>query len=241
MRRLLVVLVFGLNLGTGTARADFSTIGSFITNGGSQAIELTNLGTSATLSTQSGGLPILFTYQGLAGLPADLQGAQAAHLFLDLTTTEPAHAPPGLGLAIQPFTTLGTLTIERDTPAAEGFGDRRTLLAFTFTGTLLGSLGGQQLSLQAQSLLNEVSASSDFLNVDGASLWSMSLSIGPVDPAVAIVDSFLSGFQAGSTGLFATTAPPVPVPCPPSLLLTIFGALSLAGMPLLRPRRLAMG
>jgi hypothetical protein len=237
----LLALVLGLSLGSGTARAEFVTIGSFITDGASQAIKFTNLGASATLATQPGGLPILFTYQGISGLPADLQGAQSAHLFLDLTTTEPAQAPPGTGLAIQPFTSLGTLTILRDTPAAEGFGDRRTLLSFTFNGALVGSLGGQQLSLQAQSLINDVSAASDFLVVDGASLWSMSLGIGPIDPALAIVGSFLGGFQAVSTGLFATTAPPTPVPCPPSLLLTGLGTLGLAATPMLRARRFVMG
>lgn len=236
--RLLLALA-GLTLGAGTARAEFSTIGSFITDGASQAIEFTNLGTSATLSTQPGGLSIVFTYQGFSGLPADLQGPQAAHLFFDLTTTEPAQAPLGSGLVIQSLTSLGTLTIEHDSPAAEGFGDRRTLLAFTFTGTLAGNLGGQQLSLQAQSLINQVLASSDFLIIDGTSLWSMSLGIGPIDPVVAILDSFLVGFQAGVDGLFATTATPITAPSPPSLLLTTVGALCLAAMPILRPRCLA--
>lgn len=210
------------------ARAGLVTFSQFTGNGSTLPFEFTN-GTSgsATFQTMSGGAPVLFTFTDfvLPGLPSDLMGPQNAHLFLDLTTTAPAQTTSGM--AIQPFISLGTLKIVRDTPAAEGAGSRQTLLEITFNGSLIGADGGSTAWLTGQSSLGTVTFSSDFLGFDATTSRSLSISFNSLNLPLAIDGSFLRSFQADATGLFSIDGPVTVVPEPSTLITGGLGALAL--------------
>ncbi|HEX4053343.1 MAG TPA: hypothetical protein VHX86_03675 [Tepidisphaeraceae bacterium] len=116
-----------------------------------------------------GSIPVTFTYLSQAGLPADLQGPQAATLTLMSSTTEAVL--PSFPFDYQEFDDSGALpdvlTITRDTPAAEGGGSRTNLLTVDFIGVLDGVGGGTNPNLIAGASDGgglAVAYSSDFLN-----------------------------------------------------------------------------
>lgn len=224
------------------ARASPVTFGQFTEIGTTRPFQFTSTTSGpATFQTVSGGAPVVFTFSEsvLPGLPSDLMGPQNAHLFLDLTTTDHAGSVSmfGVDFDVQPFSTLGTLKIVRDTPAAEGSGDQRTLLEISFTGNLLGSHGGTTGSLTGQSGLGTVTFSSDFLNFDATTSRSLSISLNSLSQALAIDGSFLRGFQADATGSFSLDGPVTVVPEPSTLITGGLAALTLAGLTYRRRNR----
>ncbi len=71
-------------------------------------------------------------------MPADLTGNQDATLAMTSSSTGNASVLGGI-VGTQTFNgQTNTITITRDTPAAEGTGTKTNLLTITFTGTLLG-------------------------------------------------------------------------------------------------------
>ncbi len=105
------------------------TFGQFIERNGTNDFVFTNNGSSASFDTIAGGTPVLFTYQNIANLPAELQGVQFATVFVRSTTTEPATqtgtTPPR---NVQSFNQAFIIEVLRDTPATSGTGSRRNLL-----------------------------------------------------------------------------------------------------------------
>lgn len=139
-------------------------------------------GGTATLSATS--IPVTFYYSSVSGLPAALDGPQAATLTLTNVTTNQAVTTEPFGAttfaedvfpAFPGTTVTDTLTLTRTTP----FNGLSNLLTLTFTGELLAGLNGYtaQLTGQTASPFNDtVSYSSSFLNFGSPTAADYSLS-----------------------------------------------------------------
>jgi hypothetical protein len=169
-------------------------------------------------------IPVTFTFLDVGGtLPADLTGPQAATLTMTSSSTLPV--TPLLGVAaVQSINASGTLpdtiTITRDTPAAEGLNGRTNLLSLTFSGQLLGALNSRTPQLSSDSSLsgNSVSYQSDFLIFNALqeedfsltfSSWTTVATGNGLSPST---DSYFASAFASGTGTFDATVTPVPEP-----------------------------
>ncbi|HTW94503.1 MAG TPA: PEP-CTERM sorting domain-containing protein [Tepidisphaeraceae bacterium] len=198
---------------------------------------------AATLGAVS--VPVTFTYEGIAGLPGDLQGSQAATLTFSIETTyltqsQYGGAGAGEAMATDPFTT-STLTITRDAAAAEGNGSKTDLLTVSFdAGELAGILGDYNPAFESLSTVDDtfVSYASDFLNFSNTSNGDFSVSFtswqGSNGDGLTVDGStgFFDSATAAGSGTFDVSNAPVTVPEPASLSLVALGAL-----PLLSRRR----
>jgi hypothetical protein len=204
-------------------------------------------GTNAELVTDSGApgtpIPATFSYLGLPGLPAALQGPQSATVRLVSSTTSPVMTALAGTVGSQEITgatglnlgLVNSLEIERTTP----IGGLSNLLTVTFSGAVFGGISGRTPQLSANASLGDtVTYSSDFLSFAGTSLQNFSVTFSSwttnsdgngleINPA----DNFFSSATAAGTGTFA-----VAVPEPTMLSLGIFGVVGM----LARRRRTAL-
>lgn len=199
----------------------------------------TDFGTS-TGGPLGAAIPVNFTYLTVTGtLPADLQGVQSAHLSMTSSTTGAASTGFGGLVGAQGFDGTGSLpnsiSIIRDTQAAEGSGSQNNLLTVTFNNaTLLGIIGSSAPSMSSDTALPGVTITytSDFLTFPNGehnfsltfSSWTGAqgaggLQIGGVDPALF----FLSATAAGA-GTFGGNAM---VPEPGTISLAVIGLVAL--------------
>ncbi len=198
-------------------QAQTVTFAQFFERNGTNDFVFSNNGTNATFQTIAGGTPIIFIYQNVAGLPAELQGPQNARLFLTATTTTPAFQSPGdPPRDVQRFSGTVTIQIIRDTPCSCGTGSRRNLLTALVTpdGTTQSSLAGDDLSdsagYTASDTRQNVFYGSDFLGFFPTSQDNLGLSFSSIIPLFSIgAGGFLNSFTAAGTGTFASTPPPV--------------------------------
>jgi hypothetical protein len=198
-------------------QAQTLTFAQFIQRNGTNDFVFTNGGTSATFQTIAGGTPVFFTYQNIAGLPAELQGPQSARLFVTATTTTPAIQAPGdPARDIQRFSGSFTIQIIRDTACFCGTGTQRNLLTAVVTpdGTTQSSIAGDDLSdavaYTASDARQTVTYTSDFLGFLPTSVDNFGLSFSSVFPLLSIgPGGFLNSFTAAGTGTFATNSPPI--------------------------------
>jgi len=192
-------------------------------------------GGAATLTAVS--IPVTFSYESLPGLPADLQGPQAATLTLTSATAQGVFTIPigGVTIGQELFNVPAgdTLTITRNTPAAEGGGTRKDLLTMSnFTGELSGPIGGFTSDLSGQTSLGfSMSYASDFLDFTNSTVRDYSLGYtswtSTIDGTGLTTDS-TSGFYktatAAGTGSFdAGAGPTVTVPEPATTILGLAG------------------
>jgi len=199
-------------------QAQTVTFAQFIQRNGSNDFSFTNNGgASANFQTIFNGSPVFFTYQNVAGLPAELQGTQLAHIFITAGTTESATQvatdPPR---DIQTFNQTFTIQIIRDTAATSGTGTRRNLLTAVITpdgssgASLAGDDLGDAIAYTASSLRQNVVFTSDFLGFLATTRRNLGLSFSSVNPQVSIgAGNFLSSFSAAGTGTFASNPPPI--------------------------------
>jgi hypothetical protein len=176
--------------------------------------------------TPSNSIPITFTYLGLGtSLPADLQGPQAAMLTLTCSTDSPV-TELGNGFAEEPFPTQAndTLIITRDTPAGGGTNllyypatvngpgtSGTNLLTMTFTGDLIGKIGGETAQLAGDAQNGDtVSFSSDFLPGFDLQVGNYSLNF----TSWLSFSPSLSGMEIDSDGYFSSGGARVPDPSP---------------------------
>ncbi len=195
-------------------------------------------------SGQSASIPVVFDFLSTPGLPSDLQGTQAALLTLTTSSTSSAQSVPFFGqtLGAQQINSSGifidTLTITRDTAAAEGNGGKTILLQVQFTGTLAGLLGTRVPILQGSSSTGDtITYSSDFLNFSNAasndyniafSSWISAIDSGGLELSATAGDHYFATATAAGAGTFDTTfAPSIGFPEPSSLALLSVGAASL--------------
>jgi uncharacterized repeat protein (TIGR01451 family) len=185
------------------------TFGEFSQRAAGSDFSFTNNGgTSGSFNTGTGGSAVLFTLENIVGsLPADLQGSQNAHVFLTSSTTTPA-TPSGTDLN-QPLDTVSTLRVVRDTPAAEGSGNRTNLLTVQFTGTISGAAGGDSAILSGGSAGDTVTFTSDFLDFSSATERDLTLSHSSLLPSLTLgPGGFLADFTASGVGNFRSDAAP---------------------------------
>ena len=192
--------------------------------------------------------PISFTYLSLPGLPADLAGTQMATLTMTSSTINPVGTGTVLGTMIgeQSIDGSGTLTdvlsITRNTPAAEGMGSRTNLLTVTFTGDVLGVIGGDPSLTGDTALGATITYTSDFLNFSATTERDFSLVFsswidngGGNGLSIDALDNFFNSATAAGAGTFDSASPPGPfVPEPATLSLA---AIGLAGLLLVAFRR----
>lgn len=139
----------------------------FRLNGGSPE---TDFGTS-TGGPLGAQIPVNFTYLTVSGsLPLDLSGVQNAHLSMTASTLQPVTTGFGGLVGAQVFDGAGafpnSISIIRDTAAAEGLGSKTNLLTVTFTNsTLLGIVGSSAPAMSADTATGGVTVNytSDFL------------------------------------------------------------------------------
>jgi hypothetical protein len=228
----------------------FAQVESASSNTTSELYAYTNngLGSDAEFSTDSGGtlgapIAVDFTFlQGLGILPADLQGPQSATLTLTSSTTKAVTSAGGGIVASQLIDGSGAvktdvLTITRNTPAAvgDGTGSRTNLLTMTFTGDLIGVVGGATPELFGDTALNDtVIYSSDFLNFSSATEEDFNLALSSWDPLVSppaglgiAADGYYNSAGAAGVGTFDFQGAATVIPEPTSTALAAVGGLLL--------------
>jgi hypothetical protein len=185
----------------------------------------------AQITTQSGGvngvsIPVIFTFLAFTGsLPADLRGGQQATLTLTSSTTEAVQTATVFGETLGHQQVFGngsatdTLTITRDTPAAEGNGGRTDLLTMSFTGSLLGELGDTTPSLTGNTSDGDtVSYSSDFFSIAPTaaddfnmafSSWATADTGAGLSLSSTAGDAYFASATAAGTATFDSSVTPV--------------------------------
>jgi hypothetical protein len=197
-------------------------------------------GNDAQFGTSTGGavgaaIPVNFTYLTVVGsLPADLIGNQAATLSMTSSTTTAASVLGGV-VGLQNFGGGGTLSnsisIIRNTPAAEGTGARTNLLTVTFTAQLLGAINGRTPQFSGDTGLGfTVNYTSDFLTFDNQLVKDFSLTfsswtnVGNGNGLALAASNFFQSATASGTGTFDASAT---VPEPTALVLGLLGAAAI--------------
>ena len=206
---------------------------------------LNDAGVEAELGTDIGGVfgapgAANFTYLSLPGLPADLQGVQACTISMTASTTDTT-TPEGAVQDEQIFNGSGTfsdtLSITRDTPAAEGNGARTNLLTLTFSGPLEGRIGGSTPSLSGNTSLGDtVTYTSDFVTFAESTQQDFEMAFSSWTPALALAgDGNFTAATAAGAGTFDFSAGSVIVPEPTQMPWVVLGL----GLALTRVRRRA--
>lgn len=200
------------------------TFAQFIQRNGTQDFVFTNNVTNADFTTIPNGTPVLFTYQNITNLPAELQGVQFARVFLTSNTTVPAfQTAPTPIRNIQQFNQTFTIRIIRDTPATpgNGSGNLTNLLTAVITPplgsspSLSGDNGSSSAAFTASTPEQSVIFSSDFIGFISTTSRNLGLSFSSLNPLFTIgPGNFLNSFTAAGTGTFASS--PVPIFNPPT-------------------------
>jgi hypothetical protein len=183
-------------------------------------------------------IPVIFNYLSLFGaVPSDLQGPQAAMLTVTSSTTQPvvtAFHTLGDQQTLGDGTLSDVLTLTRDTPAAEGANTRTNLLTMTFTGQIVGALGGRTPQLSGDTDLDyTVVFTSDFLSFTAGAEQDFSLTFtGWTTLAdsngleIDLLDNYFQTAFTQGTGTFdSSTLPSVNSPEPAGLATAAVAAL----------------
>ena len=199
------------------AHADTTTFGQFLQrapdarlfqylnldSGANKKAELRTTGTSSGNTLAS--IPIYYI-MSVAGLPADLTGLQNAHLTVDFVSNL---GVSGSGVQLFDTSTAGTISIIRDTAAAEGANTRKNLLTVTFTGAELDASNGAGSFTFTTNPTSVITYTSDFLDFSNLVTRDFSLSFSGASPTFSAPGGS-SGrtIRFSGTGTFA--ADPVP-------------------------------
>ncbi len=221
-----VALVASAFLAAGSAlpaHADTSTFGQFLqrspsarlfsyVNHDSGATKQAELHTTSTAtSNATASIPVYYILS-VAGLPADLTGLQDAHLTVDFLSNL---GTTGSGTdRTQMFDTVtsGTISILRDTAAAEGSGARTNLLTVNFTNAELdASQSGGSFTFKSNGN-SVITYSSDFLDFSNVVSKDFSFSFSGASPTFnAGLGNSGRSTRFSGTGTFASEpAPTVP-------------------------------
>lgn len=228
-KALLFILMFLFS--TTLSNAQTVTFAQFFEVNGTNDFVFTNNTSSASFNTIANGSPVVFIYQNVAGLPAELQGPQSARFFITSTTT--ATASSNANRTIQPFNQILTIQIIRNTPTPPGVGTglRTNLLTAVVTpnGTSLseitGDTGGSAAAYTASTPNQIVTYTSDFINFTSGmgTERNLALSFSSVEPSISIgTGNFLANFTAAGSGTFASNPGPTFMP-PTAASATISG------------------
>ncbi len=155
-------------------------------------------------------------------------GAIAATLTINISTNTVANLSGGN--IDQPMgNPTGTLSIV-STTQYDGL-DR--LLDASFNGNMSGPAGGNSAGFTSTTPVNTTIFTSDFVYFNNAAQRSFSLSFTNVQPALSIIDSFMSSWTASGTGVFSADIQQIPEPT----TLALVGFVGLTGFAIHRRRK----
>ena len=164
--------------------------------------------TATQVNNTTASIPIYYIFS-MAGLPADLIGQQDAHLTVDFISNV---GTTGVGSSrAQLFDTVtnGSISIIRDTAAAEGTGTRKNLLTVSFSNAELdaGQLDGS-FTFKTNSL-SVITYTSDFVAFNPWAAKDFSLSFSGANPTFSsVLGSSSRSMRFSGTGTFAVEAVP---------------------------------
>jgi len=175
-------------------------------SGATKKAEIRTTGTESGNTTAS--IPIYYNFSA-GGLPADLDGPQFAHLTVDFVSNL---GTTGSGTSrSQLFDTVshGTISIVRDTAAAEGSGSRTNLLTVDFTNADLNASQNSGSFTFQSSAGSVINYSSDFVDLSHFVNKDFSFSFSGASPTFnSVLGSSGRATRFSATGTFA--AEPVP-------------------------------
>jgi len=226
------------------AFADTTTFGQFLQrnpatrlfqyakhdSGAVKKAELHTTGTASGNTTAS--IPIFYILS-VAGLPADLVGLQNAHLTVDFVSNL---GTTGSGAdRVQMFDTVtdGSISIVRDSAAAEGTGARTNLLTVSFTNAELDASNGSGSFTFKTNSTSVITYTSDFLDFSNVVAKDFSFSFSGASPTFsATTGSSGRSTRFSGTGTFASDPAPffpgVPEASTWGMMVLGFGAAGVA-------------
>jgi len=211
-----VALVAGL---AGPAHAD-KTFGQFLQrtpsarlfqyvkkdSGATKKAELHTTGTATGNSTAS--IPVYYIFSE-TGLPVDLDGLQNAHLTVDFISDLGTTGTGNDRMQLFDTVTSGTISILRDTAAAEGSGSRTNLLTVSFSDAQLDASQNSGSFTFQSNVGSVINYSSDFLDLSNFVNEDFSFSFSGASPTFnSVLGSSGRTTRFSGTGTFA--AEPVP-------------------------------
>jgi len=244
--RAAVLSAAALACAASTAQAAPTQFAEFTNNGANDAasgFRWANFDNStAFFDTAAGGAPVTFTFTNLPGLPAELQGPQAAHIRFDTGTN--VNGQTVFGQANQPLSEPISILIIRDTDASVGNNNRHNLLTVTVTpASGMAIVSGQNGSASLNSSVpgQVVTFSSDFFDFSKVTSQAMGITFSGITPGLSfntdLGRSILNSFTAAGVGSFSADLAAVPEPG--SVALMGIGCVILVGARLRKRSRLA--
>lgn len=178
-------------------------------SGATKKAELRTTGTATGNTLAS--IPIYYLLS-VPGLPADLQSLQDAHLTVDFISNAGTTGTGTSRSQLFDHNVTGTISITRDTAAAEGLNSRTNLLTVSFTDAELDAsqnAGAFTFKSIGSSAITYTSDFLDFTNVTGK---DFSFSFSGANPTFsAVLGSSGRSTRFSGTGTFASDpAPRVP-------------------------------
>ena len=199
-------------------------------SGTHKSAEIRTTGTASGNAVAS--IPI-FYIMSVPGLPVDLIGLQNAHLTVDLVSNL---GTTGSGLSrVQLFDTVtsGTISIVRDTAAAEGANSRTDFLTVSFTNAELDASNSSGSFTFKTNPTSVITYTSDFLDFSQVVSKDFSFSFSGANPTFsAPLGSSGRNSRFSGTGTFASDPAPffpgVPEASTWGMMVLGFGAAGLA-------------
>jgi len=195
-------------------------------SGATRKAEIYTSGTTTGTSVAS--IPIYYILSAV-GLPADLTGLQNAHLTVDFVSNLGTTGPGNSRTQLFDTVTNGTISIIRDTAAAEGTFTRTNLLTVNFTNAELdASQAGGSFTFKSNSN-SVITYTSDFLDFSHVLTKDFSFSYSGANPTFSsTIGKSSRGMRFSGTGTFASDPAPL-VPGVPevstwAMMLLGFGA-----------------
>jgi len=155
--------------------------------------------TGTPTGTSVASIPVYYVLSAV-GLPADLTGFQDAHLTVDFVANQGTTGSGSSRVQLFDTVTSGTISIIRDTAAAEGLGARTNLLTVSFTNAELdASQNGGSFTFKSNDN-SVITYTSDFLDFSSVIGKDFSFSFSGASP------TFAAGIgQSGRTTRFSGT------------------------------------
>ena len=192
--------------------------------GATKKAEIHTTGTASGTTTAS--IPIYYIFT-MSGLAPDLTGIQDAHLTVDFISNV---GTTGVGNSrSQLFDTItnGSISIVRDTAAAEGTGSRTNLLTVSFSNAELDASQADGSFTFKTNATSVITYTSDFVSFNPGADKDFSLSFSGASPTFSsVLGSSSRSMRFSGTGTFAVE--PVPEVATWGMMLTGFGLIGCA-------------
>ena len=215
------------------AHAATQTFGQFLQKDPSARLfSYTNLDSGANKKAEikATAIPVIYILSAF-GLPADLVGAQDATVSVDFISNLGTTSSGGASRA-QLFDTVtsGSISIIRDTAAAEGLGTRTNLLTVSFTNAELDASQNNGSFTFKSNNNSAITFTSDFLDFSNVVSKDFSFSFSGASPTFnSALGSSSRSMAFSGTGTFASDPAPlvfgVPEPASWAMMLGGFGML----------------